>query len=86
MSNSLNYNFNTLFKYPVSKYVDAEYIPYMEDVIRMLILQLTIQFMYYMKDPSNNVLFTTDFFELILYVIIGVSAYWLVFKKIILLK
>jgi len=86
MSNSLNYNFNTLFTYQLSKLVDEEYIPYLEDIVRMLILQCTIQFMYFMKDPSNNVLFTADFFELILYVIIGVSVYWLVFKKVILLK
>jgi hypothetical protein len=87
MSNSLNYNnFKTLFKYQLSNHIDKEYIPYIEDVIRMLLLQSTIQFMYFIKDPMNNQMFTFDFIELILYVIIGVSVYWLVFKKMVLLK
>jgi hypothetical protein len=88
MSNSLNFNhnFKTLFKYQLSNHIDKEYIPYIEDVVRMLLLQSTIQFMYFIKDPANNKMFTFDFIELILYVIIGVSVYWLVFKKMVLLK
>tara|TARA_Y100000389_G_scaffold193485_1_gene222299 strand:+ start:1583 stop:1807 length:225 start_codon:yes stop_codon:yes gene_type:complete len=67
----------------VTKIVDKEYVPYIEDVIRMIILQFIINFMYFSKDPTNNGFFTMEFFELVLYIIIGVSVYWLIFKKLI---
>jgi len=76
-------NFNSLLEVNVTKMIEKEYVPYIEDVIRMVILQLTINFMYFSKDPTNNAFFTLEFFELVLYIIIGVSVYWLIFKKLI---
>jgi hypothetical protein len=49
----------------------------------MLVLQIILQFMYHMRDPLQNSFFTLDFFELLLYIVLGVSVYWLLFKKVI---
>lgn len=75
-------NFNSLMEVNVTKIIDKEYVPYIEDLIRMVILQVIINFMYFSKDPTNNAFFTIEFVELILYIIIGVSVYWLLFKKL----
>ena len=67
----------------VTKNIDKEYIFYIEDVIRMVVLQLIINFMYFSKDPTNHTFFSLEFFELVLYIVIGISVYWLIFKKLI---
>lgn len=76
-------NFITLLDFNVTKFIDKDYVPYIEDLIRMITLQFVIQFMYFVKDPTNNDLMSVNFLELIIYIIIGVSVYWLIFKKLV---
>ena len=76
-------NFKSLYEIKISDHIDDEYIEYFEDVIRMLVLQIILQFMYHMRDPLHNSFFSLDFFELLLYIVLGVSVYWLLFKKVI---
>ena len=76
-------NFNTLLEFELSKYVDKEYIPFVEDLIRIIILQCVLHIMYFIKDPEENPLFSISFVEIILYLVIGVSVYWLIFKKLV---
>jgi hypothetical protein len=76
-------NFNYLYEIKISEYIQPEYIEYFEDVIRMITLQFIIQFMYFIKSPNENTLFSYNFIELVLYIIIGLSVYWLIFKKVI---
>jgi hypothetical protein len=75
-------NFNSLYELKVSEYINEEYLPFLEDLIRMLILQVTLNFMYFVKDPSQSPFFSLEFLELILYVCMGVAVYWLVFKSL----
>ena len=35
-------NFKTLIKIDLSKHIDKEYLPYIEDVLRLLILQISL--------------------------------------------
>ena len=74
---------NSICELKISNQIDPEYMPYIEDLVRMIILQITIQFMYHIKDSTSNAFITTDLFELIMYIILGVSVYWLLFKKIV---
>ncbi len=76
-------NFIALLDFNVTKFIDKDYVPYIEDLIRMITLQFVIQFMYFVKDPANNDLMSVNFLELIIYIIIGVSVYWLIFKKLV---
>lgn len=69
----------SLYTVPVFQ---EEYILYIEDVIRMVTIQTTIQFLYYINS-AETAFFTIDFFLLITYVILGVSLYWLVIRKVV---
>ena len=69
----------------VFKLPNPEYVNLIEDIIRMVIIQITIQFLYYINNTEAR-FFTVDFVLLVLYIILGVCVYWLVFKKLILLK
>jgi len=66
---------------PLTQFVGPEYIPFVEDLVRMVVLQFVVQMMYFFKDPLRCTLFTFEFIELLLYAVVGVSVYWLVFKK-----
>jgi hypothetical protein len=79
-------NFNSLYEFKITEYVNEEYLPFLEDLVRMLILQITLNFMYFAKDPSKYPFFSLEFFELVLYVCMGVTVYWLVFKSLISFK
>ena len=62
-----------------------EYIPVIEDVLRMVTIQVTLQFLYFINN-DNVGFFTADFFLLILYVVLGVCVYWLIIKKLLIFK
>ena len=76
-------NFNTLFEWDLTQHIDREYLPFIEDAIRMIILQIAVQFMFYARSPCDTAFFSAEFLELIIYSIIGISVYWLLFKKLI---
>lgn len=76
-------NFNTLVQFDLSEYVDKEYLPMIDDIIRMMLLQISVNLMYYMKNPEENSFFRLEFLELLIYIVIGVSVYWLLFKKLV---
>ena len=79
-------NFFALLEIQISRYMDKEYIPYIEDLIRMMLIQIVIQLMFYAKDPIDHPFLTSTFFELLLYISVGVSVYWLLFKKLVVLS
>lgn len=62
---------------------NKEYIPMMEDISRMILVQFTIQFLYYINNKDNEAFFSLDFILLLVYIVLGVSIYWLIFKKTI---
>jgi hypothetical protein len=69
----------SLYTIVVSK---PEYIEFINDLIRMIIIQVMIQFLFYLSNPSLG-FFTGEFFLLIIYICLGVCVYWLIFKKLI---
>lgn len=60
---------------------NKEYIGLLDDIVRMVIIQITIQFLYYINNKNNEGFLTMDFMLLLLYIIMGVCLYWLIFKK-----
>jgi hypothetical protein len=63
---------------PIQTVPKSEYIPYCDDLVRIVTIQFVIQFMM-MRGASS---FDTDFLELVLYILAGVSMYWLILKKV----
>lgn len=74
----LQYMENALYTITVP---NKEYIPLIEDVSRMVIVQLTIQFLYYINSKDGESFFSVDFLLLIIYIVLGVCIYWLIYKK-----
>ena len=63
-----------------------ELIPLYDDIARMIIIQISIQILLYSTDPSQTQFFSGEFFLLTLYIVLGVTLYWLVFKKLVIFK
>jgi hypothetical protein len=57
----------------------SEYIPYCDDLVRIVTIQFVIQFMMMLRGASS---FDSEFVELVLYILAGVSMYWLILKKV----
>jgi hypothetical protein len=72
-----------LYTVPLTDKMSPEYARMLEDLVRMLVIQLTLQFLLYLTDPSQFSLFSTDFIVLLIYIGIAVVLYWLLFKKLV---
>ena len=59
---------------------NKEYLPMVEDIVRMMTIQITLQFLLYING-NENAFFTGDFFMLLVYIALGVCVYWLIIKK-----
>lgn len=70
----------------VFKVANPEYIPFFEDVIRMSIIQTTIQFLYFINSNGEVPFFSGEFLLILLYVVLGVCVYWLIIKKLVVFK
>lgn len=73
----------TIYTIKVSDYLGPEYISLFNDIARFLIIQISIQTLLVTIDPGAYSLFSADFLILLMFIVIGVMAYWLVFRKII---
>ena len=63
--------------------IDKEYIPAINDMIRMFIIQLVVNIMFYVSYPKENALLNETFLETLLYILLGVMTYWLIIKKVV---
>ena len=80
-------NLYQLYELNVTKHLGSrEYIPFVEDVIRIAIIQIIYQLMFVIRSPNHFSIFDGDFIEALFYLSIGVCVYWLVFKKLVVLK
>jgi hypothetical protein len=64
---------------------NKEYVPLLQDVLRMVTLQVVIQFLCYINTDDTPFL-SVDFLLLVIYVILGVCVYWLIIKKLVIFK
>ncbi len=76
----------SLYSFDVSSKLGKEYVILCEDIARMLLIQITIQLMFYLSNPSEMSFITSEFILLLLYIVLGVCVYWLVFKNLIQFK
>ena len=71
----------SIYALRVSK--NPEYVEMLNDIARFTIIQLAIQIMLVLMDPTRFSIFSMDFLILLIFVNIGVMLYWLVFRKIV---
>ena len=79
-------NFDSIFMIDITKQFGPEYVDMFNDIARMATIQIFIQLMLYTINPETYEMFNVDFILLLLFVILGVCAYWLIFKKIVAFK
>ena len=70
----------SLFKIKISK----EYKDYIDDLVRMGTIQIIANIMFYVSNPMDNKMFSIMFAKTLLFILLGVSVYWLIIKKVIL--
>ena len=63
--------------------VDSEYKDYVNDLLRMATIQIMANLMFYMSSGGNVSFFSGQFVQTLVYILLGVSAYWLVLNKLI---
>ena len=82
--NKMDNETKSIYVVKVSDYVGGlEYLPVIQDVIRMLIISVVHQFMMSMKYPETFSIMSEDFLEYIIYIILGIMIYWLIFRKVV---
>jgi hypothetical protein len=74
---------DTLYVWDLTAMVGKDYIGYVEDIMRMVTIQVIMQAMYFMRSPSIETFFSASFGELVLYIVLGVTFYWLVVRKLV---
>lgn len=73
----------------VSESIGAEYKPLLEDAVRMICIQATIQLMSQISGGGGKGgggiagFFSPDFVLLVVYVILGVMLYWLAVRRMV---
>lgn len=63
------------------------YALFLDDVIRMLCIQVTIQVMMFCSSaPGTMDFISPQFIVMLVYVVLGVALYWLVLKRLVVFK
>ena len=63
--------------------VPNEYRSYVEDLSRMIIIQITANLLLTISSPKKFSFFSSEFLKTLLFIVVGVSVYWLVLRKIV---
>ena len=74
---------NAVWTYEISKHIGKENLMFVNDITRMASLQLVIQMMMHVTDPDRYNFLDADFIVLVLFIVVAVSAYWLVLRRLI---
>jgi hypothetical protein len=62
--------------------ISPTYVLFVEDLTRLIFIQLTIQTMLHVTNPDRFE-FGGEFLILIMFLAIAVTAYWLVFRRLV---
>lgn len=71
-----------LFTVNLNNSIGSEYSGLIEDVLRMVSLQFTIQVMLYFGNATER-MFTEELFVLLFYIVLGVAFYWLFVRTLV---
>jgi hypothetical protein len=82
-TDSENSIFPRVYEINISNKIGEDYLPMIDDISRLLVLQLVIHLMYFLRNPYEYNFIDFNFFELIIYIIMGSCVYWLLFKRLI---
>lgn len=66
--------------------IDKEYLPLINDVIRMSVIQIVAQFLFVLSNPSQNSMFGETFIQTLFFLLIGIAVYWLIIRKVVVIN
>ena len=66
--------------------IDKEYIPLINDILRMSVIQIVAQFLFYLANPKNNPMFGETFIQTLFFLLIGIIVYWVIIRKIVIIN
>lgn len=75
---------NSLFSLDLN--IDKEYIPLINDIIRMSAIQIVAQLLFCLSNPSQNSMFSEAFIKTLFFLLIGISVYWLIIRKVVIIN
>jgi hypothetical protein len=75
--------FNYIVEFDVTSKVGEEYLPMIEDIVKMVMLQFFIQLMLFVRNPYEHSVFDSQFLEIIIYLVLALCVYWLLFKRLV---
>jgi len=61
----------------------VEYVPMINDISRVAIIQIVAQILFYIANPIENPFWSVPFIQTIFFLLIGVLVYWLIIRKIV---
>lgn len=73
----------SLYTVNVSKHFGGDAASALNDVGRMLSIQITVQALLYFNDPNCDAFFSAEFVLMSMYVILGVLVYWLISRRVV---
>ena len=72
----------SLYTLQVSQLFGPETGLMLHDIVRMLIIQVTMQLMFAVSSPAYAFA-TNEFASMLIYIVLGVSLYWLVARRLV---
>tara|TARA_B110001469_G_C9287056_1_gene157927 strand:- start:66 stop:332 length:267 start_codon:yes stop_codon:yes gene_type:complete len=63
--------------------IDKEYVPMINDIVRMSVIQIVAQVLFYLISPDKVSLISIAFLKTLVFICMGISVYWLLVRKII---
>lgn len=63
--------------------LEEEYRPMFEEITKMIVILVVVNFLMYISDPNINKFLGESYLKLIIFIVLGVLTYWLVIKKVI---
>lgn len=79
-----NFHKQAVWNVPLSATaLSPEYALMIQDLVRMFVIQFSIQFMLFLTDSERYAFFSAEFAILLIYIAIAVMIYWLLFRKLV---
>lgn len=66
--------------------IDSQYKDFADDLFRIVGIQIMANLFFYLSDPSKHEFFSSDFIRSLMFVILGITAYWLIVNKLVKFK
>lgn len=74
----------SLFEFNLN--INKEYIPMINDLIRMAVIQIMAQMLFVYASNGQEFFFNEIFIQTLFFILIGVLVYWLIIRKVFIIK